>query len=300
MALVVSGITELFESARTGNRRSLSKLLTEIESGASIEAPPSSEWTLGVTGPPGVGKSSLIGRMVEIWSSKGESVAILAVDPSSPISGGALLADRIRMGNPESQDSVFVRSLASGNHPGGLMPYLGEMCSVLSACGWSRVIIETVGAGQSEFQIIAFADRILLIDGPDRGDIIQAEKAGILELADVIAINKADLPNSQAVADSIKIALQFGESDPTPIHTVSAIEGTGIGELISEIENLGPDPNRKVLRFRELLISSWNAALLTHPQIDLHLEKLCDGSITVSDAIQSMGSLMDFGDVSHD
>jgi len=121
-----------------------------------------------------------------------------------------------------------------------------------------------------------------------------------LELADVIAINKADLPNSQAVADSIKIALQFGESDPTPIHTVSAIEGTGIGELISEIENLRPDPNRKVLRFRELLISSWNAALLTHPQIDLHLEKLCDGSITVSDAIQSMGSLMDFGDVSHD
>ena len=295
MALAVSTIIDLFKSARSGDRRSLSKLLTKIESGESLVIQPESGWTLGVTGPPGVGKSTLIGRIIEYWSAAGQAVAVLAVDPTSPVSGGAFLADRIRMGGADSEDSVFVRSLASRNHPGGLMPCLDIMCQVLYACGWSRVIIETVGSGQSEIRIVAFADTVLLVDGPDRGDIIQAEKAGILELADVIAINKADLPNSSFAADAVKGALELSDGEAAPVHLVSAIDGSGVKPLIIDLESSQPNSTRVVLRNRERLITSWDSVLLSHPEIESHMEKLCGGTITVDEAIKSMGSTTDFG-----
>ena len=289
MALGLSEVNQLFVSARSGNRRSLAKLLTALESGQTPEIQQQRGWTLGVTGPPGVGKSTLIGRIIEYWVSRGETVAVLAVDPTSPMSGGAILADRFRMGATDSTASVFVRSLATRNHPGGLMPYLGKMTGVLSACGWTRVIIETVGSGQSEVRVVAFADRVLLIDGPDRGDIVQAEKAGILELADVIAINKADLPNAQSAADAVRQALDMGEGPGAQVHLVSAIEGTGISELISDLESCEPEPSRNMLRNRERLIASWDAALLSHPQIKFYLEKIGDGSLTVNEAIEDIG-----------
>ena len=285
----MSEANQLFVSARSGNRRSLAKLLTAIESGQAPVIQQQRGWTLGVTGPPGVGKSTLIGRMIEYWIARGETVAVLAVDPTSPMTGGAILADRLRMGATDSADSIFVRSLATRNHPGGLMPCLGKMTRALSACGWTRVIIETVGSGQSEIRVVAFADRVLLIDGPDRGDIVQAEKAGILELADIIAINKADLPNAQSAADAVRKALDMGEGPDAQVHLVSAIEGTGISELISDLESCEPEPSRNMLRNRERLIASWDAALLSHPQIISYLEKIGDGSITVNEAIKDIG-----------
>ena len=285
----MSEANQLFVSARSGNRRSLAKLLTAIESGQVPVIQQQRGWTLGVTGPPGVGKSTLIGRMIEYWVARGETVAVLAVDPTSPMTGGAILADRLRMGATDSTDSIFVRSLATRNHPGGLMPCLGKMTRALSACGWTRVIIETVGSGQSEIRVVAFADRVLLIDGPDRGDIVQAEKAGILELADIIAINKADLPNAQSAADAVRKALDMGEGPDAQVHLVSAIEGTGISELISDLESCEPEPSRNMLRNRERLIASWDAALLSHPQIISYLEKIGDGSITVNEAIKDIG-----------
>ena len=291
----MSNHIELFNSAIKGDRRSLSKLLTAIESGQSISGLPNPNWTLGITGPPGVGKSTLIGRMIQHWSSSGEKVAILAVDPSSPISGGSILADRVRMGEASLLDSVLIRSLATRNHPGGILPYLGQMCSILSECGWTRVLIETVGSGQSEIGIVAFADRILLVDGPDRGDIVQSEKAGIMELADIIAINKADLSNSKASFASVIEALSLGEDEPIPVHLVSAFDGTGVEGLIAELEALQPSKKKIGLRQLERLIANWNSLLLTHPQIDSHIENLCEGSITIREAITSMGTSMDFG-----
>jgi len=150
------------------------------------------------------------------------------------------------------------------------------------------VIIETVGSGQSEIRVVAFADRVLLIDGPDRGDIIQAEKAGILELADVIAINKADLPNAQSAADAVREAIGMGDPPDVNVHLVSAIEGTGISELISDLDSCEPKSNRNTLRIRERLIANWNSTLLSHPEIESYLGKIGDGSITVDEAIEDI------------
>ena len=148
--------------AKQGNRRELAKLLTLIESGERLPIEESNEsWVLGVTGPPGVGKSTLIGVMIEEWVGSGEKVAVLAIAPSSPKSGGALLGDRMRMTSADNGESVFIRSLATRNHPGGLMPFLDSMINLLSYCGWTKIIIETVGSGQSEIRIVAFANRIM-------------------------------------------------------------------------------------------------------------------------------------------
>ncbi len=288
MDLELIDASSLLESARSGNRRSLSRLMTSIESGQIPSIGDSDCWTLGVTGPPGVGKSTLIGRMISLWVSDGKKVAILALDPTSPISGGSFLADRIRMQHEGSEDCVFVRSIPSGNHPGGIPPHLDEMCRALSYCGWSRIVIETVGTGQSEVKIVAFADRVLLVDGPDRGDIIQAEKAGILELADVIAVNKSDLPSAESAAKSIKLSLGLVDGDQRNVNLVSALDGTGVGQLISDIEKCQPDGVRKRLRMKERILSSWDSLLLNHPEIDSYISRLCDGSITTSEAIETI------------
>ena len=279
---------ELLNSALSGNRRDLSKILTAIEGGASFEMGPQNPWTLGVTGPPGVGKSSLIGRLISKWIGRGEKVAVLAVDPSSPNSGGALLADRMRMGATDSSDSVFVRSLATRNHPGGVASRLSPMIECLTACGWSRIVIETVGAGQSEIRIVAFADRVLLVDGPDRGDMVQAEKAGIMELADVIAINKSDMPNSQHAADSVRSALGLSQGLQPQVYLVSAHDGSGVDELLEEIEACSISNLRGRLRTRERLLSLWDSRLLDHPRINEVLSAVETGSITLDEAVESL------------
>ena len=287
MALELSEIDKLLELAKSGDRRSLSRLMTEI---ADSEKTPKfhseSIWTLGVTGPPGSGKSTLIGRLAKQWVDMGESVAILALDPTSPISGGSFLADRIRMEGSDLGDKVFVRSIASGNTPGGISPRIWPMCHALSLCGWSRIVVETVGTGQSEFRIAALADRLLLVDGPDRGDIIQAEKAGILELADVIAVNKSDLPGASLSAQSIRTSLNLSDDDSREVILVSALEGEGIEKLISAIESCETQSGRNEMIMREVLISEWDSMLVSHPEIDDIITKLCDSSITIDEAIK--------------
>ena len=287
MALELSEIDKLLELAKSGDRRSLSRLMTEI---ADSEKAPKfhseSIWTLGVTGPPGSGKSTLIGRLAKQWADMGESVAILALDPTSPISGGSFLADRIRMEASDLGDKVFVRSIASGNTPGGISPRIWPMCHALSLCGWSRIVVETVGTGQSEFRIAALADRLLLVDGPDRGDIIQAEKAGILELADVIAVNKSDLPGASLSAQSIRTSLNLSDDDSREVILVSALEGEGVEKLISAIESCETQSGRNEMIMREVLISEWDSLLVSHPEIDEIITKLCDSSITIDEAIK--------------
>jgi LAO/AO transport system kinase len=230
----------------------------------------------------------LIGRLISSWVDRGERVAVLAVDPSSPNSGGALLADRLRMGDIDSRDSVFVRSLATRNHPGGLASCLSPMIGCLAACGWSRIVIETVGSGQSEIRIVAFADRVLLVDGPDRGDVVQAEKAGIMELADIIAINKSDLPNSQQAADSVRSAIGLSHGSQPPVHLVSAHDGSGVDKLLEEIESCPGSHLRGRLRDRERMLSVWDSRLLDHPKLNEVLDAVGTGSITLDEAVESL------------
>ena len=288
----MTDISDLLESAKSGDRRSLSMLISAIsKSGESPSINTSKGWILGVTGPPGSGKSTLIGQMVRKWASSGERVAVLALDPTSPLSGGSLLADRIRMeGEDDLRENVFVRSIPSGKTPGAISPVLWPICGVLSECGWTRIIVETVGTGQSEFRIAALVDRLLLVDGPDRGDIIQAEKAGILELADVIAVNKSDLPGASSAAQHIRSSLSLASDDNREVVLVSAKEGHGIQELVEIIEKCEPQNTRGKMMMMERLISEWDSILVSHPEIDKITSELCDGSITVREAIEILVS----------
>ena len=289
----MTDISDLLESAKLGDRRSLSMLISAIsESGDSPSINTATGWILGVTGPPGSGKSTLIGQMVRKWASSGERVAVLALDPTSPLSGGSLLADRIRMEGDDLRENVFVRSIPSGKTPGAISPILWPICGVLTECGWTRIIVETVGTGQSEFRIAALVDRLLLVDGPDRGDIIQAEKAGILELADVIAVNKSDLPGASSAAQHIRSSLSLASDDNREVVLVSAKEGHGIQELVEIIEKCEPQNTRGKMMMMERLISEWDSVLVSHPEIDNIISELCDGSITVRQAIEILVSSM--------
>jgi len=285
VALGLSVESKLLNLAINGDRRSLGKILTKIESGFEPNISVQKPWTLGVTGPPGAGKSTLIGALMSRWIKKGEKIAVLAVDPSSPKSGGALLADRIRMQGSEKSDSIFIRSIASRNHPGGLSLFIGHMINVLSASGWSKIIIETVGSGQSQTRIVAFADRILLVEGPDRGDIIQAEKAGILELADIVAVNKSDMPNSELAYNSLNSSLSLDKHNSIITHLVSALNGDGIDDLLSTIDECPKSSEREILRQKERLLSFWDSRLLKYDGLNDLLVNLSTGSITLDEAV---------------
>ena len=283
----------LLQSAFNGNRRELSRLLTHLEKGLKLNlpenAPPRKSTVLGITGPPGVGKSTLIGRIINYWKERNQNVAVLAIDPSSPRSGGALLGDRVRMDSADSGDLVFVRSLSTGGHPGGISSSLISMIDLLSYCGWENIVIETVGSGQSEIKIVAFADKILLVDGPDRGDIIQAEKAGIIELADIVVINKSDLPGSTNAAESIRSSLSFGDAKSSPeVILVSAQKNEGVEEMMNLVENCHTPDWRERIKLKERLISLWDSRLLASPEFNRIIGDLQTGSISLDDALDEL------------
>lgn len=293
MALELMDQDSLLKSAANGNRRDLSRLLTYVERGIKLNFPentPTRESSvIGITGPPGVGKSSLIGRMISYWNSRNQKVAVLAIDPSSPRSGGALLGDRVRMESADSGELVYVRSLSTGGHPGGLSSSLISMIELLSYCGWENIVIETVGSGQSEIKIVAFADKIILVDGPDRGDIIQAEKAGIIELADIIVINKSDLPGATKAAESIRSSLSFTDEKKSPdVILVSAQMNDGINEMMDLVENCESPDWRERIKIQERLISLWDYRLLSSPNLNRIINELQTGSISLDDALEKI------------
>lgn len=273
------------------DRRNLARTLTSIESGHHVEITPrkSDPWcVLGVTGAPGVGKSCLVDHLVRHWVGKGENVAVLAVDPSSPVSGGALLGDRMRMSSVDEDESVYFRSIATRNLPGGLPSRLNRMVDFLVDNGWSRVIIETVGSGQSEVRIVAVADRLLLVEGPARGDIIQAEKAGVMELADVIVVNKSDMDGAEKAADEIRLGLEMAESKPAKVHLCSALNGDGMTELFEIIDHLPAARGPAIARARERLIAAHQESLLNHPDFADVLKGLCDGRLSIDEALEAL------------
>jgi LAO/AO transport system kinase len=198
-------------------RRALARALTRIENGdASVQEVVRAAWSatgrahrIGVTGAPGSGKSTLVSALVRRWRTDGRSVAILSIDPSSPITGGAILGDRIRMRELSGDAGVFIRSMASRGSAGGLAAAASDAVALLDAHGFDIVVVETVGAGQAEVDVARLADSIVVVEAPGMGDDIQAIKAGILEIADVLVVNKADRPGAQKTVAALQAALDL-------------------------------------------------------------------------------------------
>ncbi len=224
-----------------GDRRALARLITGIESGdlgtesaitSLIRASGRTARRVGITGPPGAGKSTLVNAIVTELRRRGETVAVLAVDPSSPITGGALLGDRIRMQGHIDDPGVFVRSMASRGHLGGLAPAASTAVTVLAHAGFDVVLVETVGVGQSEVEVMDVVDVVVLVLGPGWGDQVQASKAGIVEIADVFVINKGDRPGVDTVHRALVEAL--GDSD-APVLVTTASTGEGVTALVDAV-----------------------------------------------------------------
>ncbi len=273
------------DEARDGSRLALSRALTLVENGLSFSTEEDG-MVIGVTGAPGVGKSCLVDRIATSLAKDGIKVAILAVDPSSPVSGGALLGDRIRMQSADVDDLIYMRSLATRGESGAVPSVIGNMTNLLKECGWKHIIVETVGSGQAEFRIAAVADTILLVEAPGRGDSIQAEKAGIIELVDLIAVNKSDLPQAEAAASDIEQALSAGSKD-IPVMLVSAQTGDGVPELVQKIlETEGQSMTRP--KWREKLNSEWMRQLNSHPELENILDGLEDASLNLDEAINNL------------
>jgi len=223
----------------------LAKALTEVEHGhpALPGSRPPGASVVGLVGPPGVGKSTVISALATRARQRGESVAVLAVDPSSPITGGALLGDRIRMNAHGADPLVFVRSFASRGHPGGLAAAIPDAVQTALALGWDRIFIEPVGGGQNDIEIASCADIVLLVLSPESGDDVQALKAGILELADIIVVNKADRPGAQSFLRVLQSALA-GPTAPGCM-MLSVPDGTGIAELDEALRTQKPVRSRR-------------------------------------------------------
>ncbi|HTS17310.1 MAG TPA: methylmalonyl Co-A mutase-associated GTPase MeaB [Verrucomicrobiae bacterium] len=214
-------------------RRELTNLLTRLEAGEPLSpglyARTGKARILGITGPPGVGKSSLIDRMLDEFRRQGQTVGVIAVDPTSPISGGALLGDRLRMQRHSADNGVFIRSLATRHHHGGLTDATPQIIHALDAAGFDIVIVETVGTGQDEVEVAEVADTVVVVLMPELGDEIQRAKSGLMEIADILVINKSDLTIAGAHRQSSPHSNARKWERPT-IHT-SAKTGEGIATL---------------------------------------------------------------------
>ena len=201
---------------------------------------------VGFTGPPGAGKSTLVNAVIETLRQQGRTVGVIAVDPSSPISGGAILGDRIRMTAALDDDGVFVRSLASRGYLGGLSPAAVRIIDALDGAGFDIVLLETVGTGQNEIDVAEVADIRVVISAPGLGDDIQAMKSGLLEIADVMVVNKGDRPGAEQTMQQLLGALSIRAtiSDKVPVLKTSALNGDGVAELVETIDEIG----RRVVR----------------------------------------------------
>ena len=287
--------------ARAGDVRALAQLLSLVEDESpqvrsvikDLLPDTGRARIIGLTGSPGVGKSTVTGALLRAFRAAGRRVAVLAVDPSSPFTGGALLGDRIRMQEHATDDGVFIRSMASRGHLGGLAASTPQAIRVLDAAGFELILIETVGVGQAEVAIASLADSVVVLLAPGMGDAIQAAKAGILEVADLFVVNKADKPDTQQVVRDLRNMIAMAERKDggwkPPIVTTVAVKGEGIDELVRRLDehwswlnSAGELKKRRLARAREELTALAFAALrgrLAASRLDELAGQVADGTL---------------------
>lgn len=300
-----SSIDDLIIGLRAGSRASLAQAITIVENngpqtGAILkQIAPSlgSATVVGFTGAPGAGKSTLVGAYVKALRARGKTVGVIAVDPSSPLSGGAVLGDRIRMSEHSSDDNVFIRSLASRGHLGGLSRSASHVIDVMDAFGKDMIVLETVGAGQSEVEVADIADVKVVVCAPGLGDDVQAIKAGILEIADILVVNKADNPLAERTAKQLESRTMGNMAKIVPVLKTIALEGEGIDALAEKIETIAllantagkaKDRPRKLLKTTAL---EYLATCLDNPDnqdFDAVAERLLRGEVSFEEAAISV------------
>ncbi len=288
-------VAELIAAARSGNTRAVGRLLSLVESDrraevlaevGSVTVP-----VIGVTGPPGAGKSTTIAVLVAAYRERGQRVAVLAVDPSSPYSGGALLGDRIRMAAHINDPDVLIRSVATRGHVGGLAAAVPAAIRLLGALGYDAVLLESVGVGQSEIEIAAVADPTIVILNPGAGDAVQAAKAGLLEVADLVVVNKADRDGAAQTARDLKFETHV------PVLMLVAARAEGVGDLVEAIEahHRADTPARRAARARAQVLSLAQSRLHAHPELDALAAAVAEGRCDAYSAAESLitGSVVD-------
>jgi LAO/AO transport system kinase len=266
---------ELAERLLAGERRALARAITQVEDGTAsgrqllseIYAQTGRARTIGITGGAGSGKSTLTGALAREYRGQGKTVGIVAVDPSSPFSHGAILGDRIRMQDLTSDPEIYVRSMATRGSLGGLSAAAADVVAVIDAAGKDVILVETVGAGQDEVEIASTAQTTILVNNPGTGDDIQAMKAGIVEIADILVVSKGDLPGADVLASQLRALMSYATEHGDyiiPVHKVMALKGQGVSELIDLIDAHGEylrssgeleRQERKVARHRVLSIA---------------------------------------------
>ncbi|ORA36569.1 methylmalonyl Co-A mutase-associated GTPase MeaB [Mycobacterium aquaticum] len=274
----MSTIEELIAAARSGSVRAIGRLLSLVESDRRSEVlaaiGTAKPRVIGVTGPPGAGKSTTVGALVGAYRATGLRVAVLAVDPSSPYSGGALLGDRIRMAAHINDPDVLIRSLATRGHLGGLAAAVPAAIQLLAALSYDLVVLETVGVGQSEIEIAAIADPTVVILNPGAGDAVQAAKAGLLEVADLVVVNKADRDGADQTVRDLRAETS------APVLKLIAAQGEGLAELVEAIDahHRADTSERRSARARAQILSLAQTLLRNHAELDRLAGAVADGS----------------------